>query len=127
MIGNGLALRYALKQVQAGEIGRLRLGLGVAFLMEMAAIGLLVYDFSQLTFDWQVNAYGSLFWIIGGFLILVLIIGAGMNIFTQAWAWKGIYGPERFVPVENTAVFWGAMIAVWLITVGVLYLVPYRF
>jgi cytochrome c oxidase subunit I+III len=124
---NAAALHWALRQLHKNEQSRLRAGLGVAFLLEVSTAVLLIYDFSQLTFDWSTNAYGSLFWVIGGFLLLLLLIGLGMNIFVQAWAWRGIYSPERFTPVENTAVFWTAMIAFWVVTIGVLYISPYRF
>ena len=114
-------------QVKAGKLGRLRLGLAIAFVLEVAAAALLVYDLSQLPFDWRLNAYGSLFWIINGFLLLTLLTGIGMNLFIQGWSWRGIYDAERYEPVENTAVYWTALIGVWVITVGVLYLLPYRF
>jgi cytochrome c oxidase subunit I+III len=127
MVLNGGALRWTLGQVKAGKLGRLRLGLAIAFVLEVAAAALLVYDLSQLPFDWRLNAYGSLFWIINGFLLLTLLTGMGMNLFIQGWSWRGIYDAERYEPVENTAVYWTALIGVWVITVGVLYLLPYRF
>lgn len=124
---NAAVLHWALRQLRKAKQRCLRAGLAAAFLLEVSTFALLTYDFSQLTFDWRINAYGSLFWVIGGFLFLLLLIGIGMNIFVQAWAWRGIYSPERFTPVENTAVFWTAMIAFWVVTIGVLYISPYRF
>ncbi|MFO7683240.1 MAG: cbb3-type cytochrome c oxidase subunit I [Chloroflexota bacterium] len=122
---NAVVLRWALKQVHQGAQARLRLGLALAFLLEAGAAALLIYDLAQVSFDWRINAYASLFWAIAAFLLLLLLIGLGMNLFVQGWAWRGIYGPERFSPVENTAVYWTAMIAFWLITVGVIYLSPH--
>jgi cytochrome c oxidase subunit I+III len=124
---NAGVLHWTLKQLHEDKQGRLRLGLGVAFLLEAAAAGLIIYDLSLLPFDWRINAYGSLFWTINGFLLLTLFCGIGMNIFTQAWAWQDLYNSQRFVPVENTAVFWKALVVVWLTTTAVLYLTPYRF
>jgi cytochrome c oxidase subunit 3/cytochrome c oxidase subunit I+III len=124
---NATVLGWAVKQAHQNEQGRLRLGLGLGFLLEIGVTALLIYDFAQLPFTWSTNAYGSLFWIIGGFLLLLLLIGLGMNLFVQGWAWRGIYNPERFVPVENTAVYWAALIVFWLVTVAVLYLSPYRY
>lgn len=126
VVANGWVLRWAVRQVKADRLGWLRIGLGAALLLEVIAAALVIYDLSQLSFDWRLNAYGSLFWCINGFLLLTLLIGIGMNVFIQGWVWHGTYNSKRFSPVENTAVYWTAMIAVWVITVGVLYLLPYR-
>jgi cytochrome c oxidase subunit I+III len=123
---NAGIMRWGLTQIHQDRVPRLRLGLAVGLLWQVAALGLLIYDFAQLPFDWRVNAYGSLFWGIGSFVMLFLLVGIGMNLFTQFWAWRGIYDSERFIAVENTAVYWAAMLAVWVITVGVLYIAPYR-
>jgi cytochrome c oxidase subunit I+III len=127
MVANGWLLRWVVRQLKADETTKVRLGLLTALALEVIAAGLLVYDLSQLPFDWQINAYGSLFWTINGFVLLTLFIGIGMNLFVQGWTWKGVYNSKRFSPVENTAVYWSALIAVWIITVGFLYVLPYRF
>ncbi|MDX1400132.1 MAG: hypothetical protein R3204_16505, partial [Oceanospirillum sp.] len=124
---NAGILRRALRQLHENAQKRLKLSLGLSVLLEAGTAALLIYDLSHLTFYWHSNAYGSLFWLIAGFLLLLLLIGLGMNLFVLGWAWRGIYTPKRFVPVENTAVYWTAMIVAWLLTVGVLYLSPYRF
>lgn len=126
MLLNGWLLRWSVRQVKADKRNPLRIGLAATLVLELIAAGLLVYDLSQLPFDWQVNAYGSLFWIINGFLLLTLIIGIGMNLFVQGWIWRGVYGSRRFAPVENIAIYWTALIVVWVITTGFLYLLPYR-
>jgi heme/copper-type cytochrome/quinol oxidase subunit 3 len=125
IIAKGAVLRWAVQRIKANNLGPLRLGLGIGFMLEILTLAALIYDFSQLTYDWRINAYGSLVYIIGGFLMLVLAGGIGVNLFTQLWAWRGIYSAERSVAVENTALYWYAMIVVWLVTVGVLYVSPY--
>lgn len=122
---NGGSLRWAAQKLREERQGQLRLGLGLGFLLEVGALGVLFYDFSQLGYDWQINAYGSLVYIIGGFLALLLVTGIGINLFTQYWAWRGIYSSERKVAVENTALYWTAVIFFWLVTIGVVYVSPY--
>jgi hypothetical protein len=58
--------------------------------------------------------------------MLVLVVGLGISLFSQFWAWRGIYGPDRHVAVENNALYWQGMLIFWLVTVAVLYLSPYR-
>jgi cytochrome c oxidase subunit I+III len=122
---NGGIVRWSLRQLRQEKQGQMRLGLAFGFLLELGALGTLLYDFSQLSYDWQVNAYASLMYIIGGFLMLILLTGLGINLFTQFWAWRGIYSAERTVAVGNTALYWTAVIFFWLVTVGVLYVSPH--
>jgi cytochrome c oxidase subunit I+III len=118
-------LRWAVQRLRANEQRQLRLGLAIGFILEIGILGTLLYDFSQLGYDWQLNAYASLMYIIGGFLVLLLVTGIGINLFTQYWSWRGIYSVERMVAVENTAMYWTAVILFWLVTVGVLYVSPH--
>lgn len=123
---NWFVMSRAVRAVREGRQMALRIGLLIGFVLGALALGALIYDFSQLGFDWQLNAYGSVFYGLGAFLMLVLIVGLGISLFTQFWAWRGLYGPTRHVAVENAALYWQGMIIFWLVTVGVLYLSPYR-
>jgi heme/copper-type cytochrome/quinol oxidase subunit 3 len=124
---NVVILRWSRKQLEHNRMSLLKTGLAMALLSEVAAVGLLVFDLTQLSFDWQANAYGSIFWSLGAFVILFFLVGIGMNLFTQFWTWRGIYDSERPVAMENTALYWSAMLVVWLVAIGVAYVVPYRF
>lgn len=119
-------LRWTLNKIRHdGDVGMLRLGLFLGFLLEIGTITTLILDWRLYEFDFTTNAYGSAFFITGGFLLLMLLIGLGVNIFTQFWSWRGIYSKRRYVPVENTALIWNALAAIWVITVAVLYVSPY--
>ena len=40
-----------------------------------ATLGTLVFDFTRLGFDWQINAYASMVYILGAFLCLIVLAG----------------------------------------------------
>ncbi|MCA9973928.1 MAG: cytochrome c oxidase subunit I [Anaerolineales bacterium] len=122
---NGTAVRRAVLQLRQERIGRTRLWLAVGFVLETAVIALLVYDLAQLPFDWTTNGYGSIFFGLAGYMILMLLIGLGTNLFTQYWAWRGIYSPKRSATIDNTSTYWLVMIPYWLLVVGILYGTPY--
>lgn len=125
LLANGFTARRSVQHIRADEQGRLRLMLGLGFLLEVAVLALFVYDLGQMPFDWSTNAYGSIFFAIAGFMILQLLIGLGTNLFTQFWTWRGIYSSTRSATVENNANYWLVMIPYWLIVVGILYGSPY--
>lgn len=122
---SGFTARRSVSHLRHNQQGRLRLMLGLGFLLEAGVLALFVYDLSLMPFDWSTNAYGSVFFAIAGFMILMLLIGLGTNLFTQFWTWRGIYSPTRSATVENNANYWLVMIPYWLIVVGILYGSPY--
>jgi cytochrome c oxidase subunit I+III len=122
---SGGAVYWALQRIQVGDQRQLQLGLAGAFILAAATLGLQLFDYSQLTFDWQVNAYGSLFYTLGGFAFAVLLGGLIMNGLVLFWAWRGQYTTRRYSTVENVALYWYAMVATWLVTFATLYVSPY--
>lgn len=122
---SGGAMHWALGSIRADRQGRLRAGLAIAFLLGAAALGLQLFDFTRLGFDWQFHAYGSLFYILGGAAFLILLFGLGMNAVVQFWAWRNQYSARHHLAVENTSLFWCAMIAGWSVVFATLYLSPY--
>jgi cytochrome c oxidase subunit I+III len=118
-------MAWALRSIQMGNQGRLRAGLAGAFVLGALALGLLIFDYTQLGFDAQINAYGSLFFMLGAFVFLVVLAGLGMNAIVQFWAWRGHYTMGRHVAVSNTTLYWYAMIIFWIITLATLYVSPH--
>ncbi len=125
MLLSGGTVLWAVRGIRGGSNVRLALGLFVTFGLGAAAVAVQVYDYLQLTFDWQTNAYGSLFYIVGGYAIVVTLGGLLINALTQFWAWRGQYTAQRHVMAENTTLFWYSAIALWIVVYGVLYGAPY--
>jgi heme/copper-type cytochrome/quinol oxidase subunit 3 len=122
---SGGAVYWAIRGIRAGSNRRLALGLGFALLLGAAAIAIQVFDFSQLNFRWDTNAYGSAFYMLAfnGFAVL----GGGLifNALVQFWAWRGQFTARRHVMAENITMYWYSAILLWLISFGVIYLAPY--
>jgi cytochrome c oxidase subunit I+III len=125
LILSGGTMYWALSSIRVGRQGRLSLGLLISFILGAAALGIQLFDYSQLTFDWQTNAYGSLFYTLGSFAFLVLLGALIMNGLAQFWTWRGQYTKRRHATLENITLFWGFMIINWLIIFVTLYVVPY--
>ena len=116
---------YLTIRIRAGRLSGLKTGLGLAFLLGLAALIPILLDFRRLPFTHSTNAYGSLFIITGVFLILLLISALVANAIAQVWAWKGSYSAEDHPFAANTILYWYGVAAMWLVGFGVLYLAPY--
>jgi len=125
VLTSGAGMIWAVRAIGQGKRGSTRLGLAIAFLLGALALGVQFFDFSRLGFGADVHAYGSLFYLLSGFAFVVLSIGLVMNALTQFWAWRGEYTARDHVGIENTALFWYAVIVVWLLIFITLYGVPY--
>ncbi len=116
---------WAVRSIQADNRSRLLTGLALVFVLGAIALGLVVFDFTQLDFTWQTNAYGSIFYALGGFLFLTVVAGLIMTALTLIWAWRGKYSARHHTVVDNTALYWYAVLVIWLVTLGTLYLAPH--
>ncbi len=125
MLASGGVMRWAVRAIEHGNQRHLRLGLAFTFLLGGLALGIQIFDFTRLGFGVEFHAYGSLFYILGGFAFVVLVGGLVMNALVQLWSWRGEYTPRNHVGIENTGLYWYAAIMIWLLTFVTLYGAPY--
>jgi cytochrome c oxidase subunit I+III len=97
-----------------------------------AALGLLAIgaavqygDLVALDFAWASDAYGSIFYTLAGFVLVVTAATLIMGSMALYWAIRGIYTSRRYAYVANVATFWTAAGAVWVVGFATLYLAPY--
>jgi heme/copper-type cytochrome/quinol oxidase subunit 3 len=125
LIASSFVMQWASGSIRRGEIGRLRIGLLVAFLMGALFLGIQVYEYTQLDFLPQDHAYGSLFWSITGLHAAHVLAALIMNLFLQVRAALGHFGSERSQAVENVTLYWHFVDVVWIFVFSSLFLSPY--
>ncbi len=125
ILGSAAAMGWAVLSIRADRQLRLRIALAVAAVLGLAAIGLQGYVFLQLGYSHETHAYGSAFFILSIFGLVVAVAGLLMNLFSQVWAWRRHYSARRHDPISNAAMFWFGATVVWLLSMGTLYLTPY--
>jgi cytochrome c oxidase subunit I+III len=97
------------------------------FSLLLAAIGTGLLAYVLLTKDYTVSdhAYASIFIITEGFLVLLMFGGLGINLFVQYFARRGEYSLNRYIAVENAALYFSVTAVFGIITLAILYGVPY--
>jgi len=125
LIASSFVMQWALSSIRHGEVTRLRLGLGIAFLMGTVFLGIQIYEYTQLEFLPQAHAYGSLFWSITGLHASHVLVALIMNAYIQVRAAYGHFGADRYQAVENVGLYWHFVDVVWIFVFASLFLSPY--
>jgi heme/copper-type cytochrome/quinol oxidase subunit 3 len=112
--GSSAPVFYAEAAIRRGSQRGLRIGLLVSAVMGAAFFAFTVKDFSDLTFGWRDNAYGSIFYLIVGLHALHVFVGLCMNVVVQIKAWQGKFDAKRHTTVEVFGLYWHFVDAVWI-------------
>jgi cytochrome c oxidase subunit I+III len=125
IVASGAAVRVAQRRVGAGDQAGFVRGLVAA--LALAAVGTAVQwiDLAGFDFPWTEHAYGSIFYTLAGFVLVVAIGSMIMLAMTVFWAIRGEYTARRHAAIANVARFWTAMVVVWLVGFATLYLGPW--
>jgi cytochrome c oxidase subunit I+III len=118
-------LTQAVRSIHADNQPALRNNLLVSSLIAAIATGLLLYALFTKGYSVSDHAYGSIVLTIEGILALLMIGGVGMNILIQFFARRGAFSSERYIGVDNTALYSYTTAVFALIIVAILYGVPY--
>ena len=125
MVASGGAMRAALQRVRAADQGGFSRGLAAALALTGVGVFLQWRDLAEQTFAWTTHAYGSIFYTLAAFVLLVALASMIMVAMTLFWAARGLYTARRHANVANVARFWTAMVVMWLIGFATLYLGPH--
>ena len=124
---SSLPVHLAHKAIKRGDVAGLRRGLLFGFVLGAAFLTL------QFAKEWpdtlklftpHDDAYGSLFYTITGFHGFHVFVGLCISAFVQVRAWQGGFDRRRHQMVQNFAMYWHFVDAVWAVIVTLLYVVP---
>jgi heme/copper-type cytochrome/quinol oxidase subunit 3 len=121
-------MHWAHTGIRQGKEWRLRFGLLLTFVMGATFLGFQAVEYREILtaeFTPRTNVYGSLFFTITGFHGIHVAVGLLMNLWLQWYARRGRFSAERHVPVENVALYWHFVDAVWVFILFSLYLSPH--
>jgi cytochrome c oxidase subunit I+III len=124
MVASGVAVRAALRRVRAADQRGFIAALAVALVLAGGGVAVQVVNLVRLDLGWTTHAYGSIFFLLAGFLVVVAAGSLIMVALTLYWAVRGQYTARRHANVANVARFWAAMVVIWVVGFGTLYLGP---
>ena len=117
-----LPLNLLQLRLKAGKAPRFNLHLALSSLLGVAFLGLLMASFLTLDFGVTDHAFGSAFYTITVFVMLLVAGGLYVGAIVQARAWKGHFNGVRHIAITNLALYWYSVTAMWMIVYPSLYL-----
>lgn len=118
------AIYWADSGIRQGDQRRLKLGLAVGFVLGVLFLTLKAVEYSDQSYDWTTNAYGSIVWTITGFHSAHVVGLLGKTIAVGVLAWQGYFTRERHLGVQINGLYWHFVVAAWVPLYAVLYLSP---
>ena len=123
--GSSIPIFWAEAAIRKGRVAQLKVALFVSFLMGVAFVAYSLYDFHDLHYGWQDNAYGSIYYVIVGLHLTHVVVGLAMSLVVQLKAWTGRITRDRHVTVEVFSLYWHFVDVVWLFVFPSLFLSPH--
>ena len=122
---SGAVVHAALRRLRGHDQRGFILGLTAALILAASAAAVQILDISNLGFGGTAHAYGSIFYTLSGFIAVVTAGAMIMVAMTLVWAVRGLYTGRRHAAVTNVVRFFDAMVVIWVVGFGTLYLGPY--
>lgn len=127
LLSSSLPVHFAETAIRKGNVGRLKLGLALGFLLGAAFLGLTwgaEWPETLHHFTPRTNVYGSLYFTITGFHGIHLVVGLGMSAWAQVRAWRGAFDAHRHTTIQLFAMYWHFVDVVWIFVLATIYLSP---
>jgi heme/copper-type cytochrome/quinol oxidase subunit 3 len=125
LLGSSVPVIWAEHGVKHGDQRALRLGFLIAWLMAACFMALELYEWTQLGYGPQRDAYASLFFTITGLHLMHLTVALLLSLYIQARARLGHFDARHCLAVENVSLYWHFVDAVWVLVFSTLYISPF--
>lgn len=122
---SSVPMYWADHSIRHGNQGRMRLGLGLSFLLGVTFLAIQVWKALQWPFTPATNAYASVFIGLTAFHGAHVVAGLVMNAVTQLLAWLGYFNEHRRLGVQVTGLYWHFVDAVWIVVFLTIHVSPY--
>lgn len=117
-------LLWATRALSRGDQRRLKIGLGIAIVLEGVFFTIKMVVSTGLPFSWSDHAYGSIFASIDRLHSLHVVVAIVMAIVVEILAFRGEFDAEHRLGIQAVNIYWQFVALIWLPVFFVLFLVP---
>lgn len=136
LLAGGVVTWLAGRGLKRGQRGLIHWGLLLAAILGAGYIGInlytYVYNYTELGFDHRSQAFGSIFYTLGGLQMITAIGGVVVLMATLSSLFQssgqgtssGAESPSRYASVPDVLIFWNYVVIAGVLTYLLLYIVP---
>jgi len=124
LVVSSVPVRLGVKSIQRGRRAALNFWLVVTLLLGIAFLIIEAIEWGQKPFSPRTNAYASMFFTITGFHYAHVAVGLLMLVVVLLRNVAGHFHAHRHLAVENTALYWHFVGAVWIFVFLTFYITP---
>ncbi|HEU0168770.1 MAG TPA: cytochrome c oxidase subunit 3 [Chloroflexota bacterium] len=121
---SSIPMYWADTAIRRGKTLQLMIGLSITMVEASFFLGLELLDYAASDFTPQDNAYGSLFFTITGLHALHVFVGILLMSVLMLRAWLNHFTAHRHLAVENVAMYWHFVGAVWAVIFASFWIFP---
>jgi heme/copper-type cytochrome/quinol oxidase subunit 3 len=125
LLVSSVAVWWGEQGTKKGRRAQSAIGIGIAFLLGAAFIGVQVFEWLDKPYRWDTDAYGSLYYTITGFHMLHVAAGLIVLLALFVWNLLGYFDVHRHAPVTIGGIYWHFVDVVWLTVFFTFYVTPY--
>jgi heme/copper-type cytochrome/quinol oxidase subunit 3 len=124
LVGSVLPMAWVHRRALRLDRRAVAAGLAVCTLFSMAAVVLRVVEFRALHVRWDMNAYGSIVWMILGMHTGHLVTSTIENVLVALVMFSRGLEDKHFVDATVNAVYWYFVVCSWVPLYAIVFLVP---
>lgn len=116
--------RWLARQAKAMKERSVIFGLAVMVAFGLAATAARFFEFPVLHTRWDMNAYGSVVWLLMVLHTLHLLTDLADTIVFSIWCWTHEMDPKMFSETYDNCGYWTFVVVAWLPIWALVYLMP---
>ena len=124
LLASSVAVGWAQLGIEQGNRSRLTLGLGLGALLGLIFLVVQYFEWAEKPFVLSSTPYSSLYFVITGFHMAHVAVGAVMLAALTWWAQRGYFNRVRYAHIHIGALYWHFVDAVWLAVFFTFYITP---
>ncbi len=125
LLGSSIPIFWADAAIKKGRRRAVGIGLMLSALMGAAFLVNTIFEFRDLTFGWDTNAYGSIYYVIVGLHATHVAVGLMISAVVQVKLWTGLVDEEHHTSVEVFSLYWHFVDAVWILVYSAVFISPH--
>ena len=125
LLGSIVPIQWGFRGIRHGNRARLLTGLALAGTLAAAVLVITYYELLGLGFTWAINAYGSIVWVILGYLALHAAILVLWSLVAGAAVFVGHLREGKTLGVRLLAFYWTFVALSWIPLFATVYVAPW--